>query len=102
MRKGYFSLDMVIGFVIFIMVFTTAIFYIGVILRPGSNADQLNNAGIEFAKIIPAIRFEFRSVIKDGVNFNLSKTTKSIMRAASTMAIIEIIIMSLGLSLIKR
>lgn len=52
MRKGYFSLDMVIGFVIFIMVFTTAIFYIGVILRPGSNADQLNNAGIEFAKII--------------------------------------------------
>ncbi|NOQ55395.1 MAG: hypothetical protein GQ477_01170 [Nanohaloarchaea archaeon] len=52
MRKGYFSLDMVIGFVIFLMVFTTAVFYIGMILRPGSNADQINNAGAEFARLI--------------------------------------------------
>ena len=52
MRKGYFSLDMVIGFVIFMLVFITALFYIGYILRPELNSNQINNAGLDFAKII--------------------------------------------------
>lgn len=52
MRKGYFSLDMVIGFVIFMLVFITAIFYISYILRPELNSHQINNAGIDFARLI--------------------------------------------------
>ncbi|MBW6462264.1 MAG: hypothetical protein K0B07_04420 [DPANN group archaeon] len=52
MRKGYFSLDMVVGFVIFMLVFITAIYYIGYILRPELNSNQINNAGADFARLI--------------------------------------------------
>ena len=57
MRKGLFSIDMVIGFIIFLMIIVTSLYYITNLYRPEPTLKELENAGNKLAQSLESDLF---------------------------------------------